>query len=119
MTADGKFPKRDHLLKTRDFSVVYKKGRSCKRDFLVLYHLPNSVGHSRIGFSISSKKVRLAVSRNRLRRLMREVFRRHKKSVKAGCDLVFVVVREPAKPQDYASIEALFLKLLEIGSLCA
>jgi ribonuclease P protein component len=117
MILGEKFGKRDHLLKTGEFMQVYKKGRSVKREFLVLYYLPNGLGHNRIGFSMSSRKIRLATSRNRLRRLLREVFRKHRKSLKTGHDLVIVTTRSPASPPTYVGAEALFLQLARAAAL--
>lgn len=48
--------------------------RSADRYFTILFH-PNALNQPRLGFAISKQKVRLAVGRNRLRRLVRESFR--------------------------------------------
>jgi ribonuclease P protein component len=54
---------------------VFQTGqRSADRYFTILFH-PNTLGQPRLGFAISKQKVRLAVGRNRLRRLVRESFR--------------------------------------------
>lgn len=59
-----------------DFDNVFKQGqRSADRYFTILFQ-PNTVNHPRLGFAISKQKVRLAVGRNRLRRLVRESFRK-------------------------------------------
>ena len=48
--------------------------RSADRFFTILFH-QNFLNRPRLGFAISKQKVRLAVGRNRLRRLVRESFR--------------------------------------------
>jgi ribonuclease P protein component len=54
---------------------VFQNGqRSADRYFTILFH-PNTLRQPRLGFAISKQKVRLAVGRNRLRRLVRESFR--------------------------------------------
>lgn len=54
---------------------MFQNGRrSADRFFTILFH-PNALGDARLGFAISKQKVRLAVGRNRLRRLVRESFR--------------------------------------------
>lgn len=56
---------------------MFKQGqRSADRYFTILFQ-PNTLTHPRLGFAISKQRVRLAVGRNRLRRLVRESFRRH------------------------------------------
>lgn len=37
----------------------------------------NDLGHARLGFAISKKNAKLAVSRNRIKRVVRESFRLH------------------------------------------
>jgi len=75
---------------------VFQQGqRSADRHFTILFR-PNALTHPRLGFAISKQKVRLAVGRNRLRRLVRESFRRHAASLPA-VDLV-VLARDGAMP---------------------
>jgi ribonuclease P protein component len=62
-------------LRATDFDNVFQHGqRSGDRLFTVLFHA-NNLNTPRLGFAISKQKVRLAVGRNRLRRLVRESFR--------------------------------------------
>jgi ribonuclease P protein component len=54
---------------------VFSGGRkSADRLFTILYR-PNDLDLPRLGFAIAKQRVRLAVKRNRLRRLVRESFR--------------------------------------------
>lgn len=68
------FPKTHRLLSSEDFDRVFaaRKSRSDKR--LVVYLLPNGLGHPRLGLVVS-RKVGGAVVRNRWKRLLREAFR--------------------------------------------
>lgn len=70
------FSKNARLLTSSDFSAVFdnaeiKAPHPC---FLVLARF-NSLNHPRLGLVIAKKNVRLAVDRNRLKRLIRESFR--------------------------------------------
>lgn len=63
------------LLKAGDFDRVFDRSvRSSDRYFTVLAR-PNEQKHPRLGLAISKRKVRLAVTRSRLKRLIRESFR--------------------------------------------
>ena len=66
---------------------------------------------NRIGFSISAKSIKKASRRNRIRRLLREAYRRNKKFLKSGFDMVLVVRRNPAQTFSYKSAEKIFRDL--------
>lgn len=111
MISDETFRKKEHILKSKDFREVYKRGRSCKQSGFVLSVMPNSLTHGRLGFSISSKNVKLAVIRNRIRRLFREVYRKNKPIFKTDFDMVLVVRKNPGKNFLYEEARSVFLAL--------
>jgi len=59
----------------------------------VVYALPRDRGPSRLGVAVG-RKVGRAVRRNRIKRLVREVFRRNRDELRRPCDVV-VVARAP------------------------
>ncbi|MBL8200976.1 MAG: ribonuclease P protein component [Chromatiales bacterium] len=68
---------------------MFQQGqRSADRYFTILFR-PNTLNHPRLGFAISKQKIRLAVGRNRLRRLVRESFRKRAAGL-PPVDLVFL-----------------------------
>ena len=68
-------PKCAKLLKAADYNHVFDKSvRSSDRYFTVLAR-PNKLLHARLGMAFSKKRVKLAVARNRLKRISRESFR--------------------------------------------
>lgn len=67
--------KHARLLKAADYNHVFDKPvRSSDRYFTVLAR-PNNLSHARLGMAFTKKRVKLAVARNRLKRLSRESFR--------------------------------------------
>ena len=81
------------LKKTRDFKNVYERGTTAASPLLVLYSLENNMNINRYGFSIS-KKVGNAVTRNRIRRCLKELVKSH--TFETGYDIV-IIVRTKAK----------------------
>jgi ribonuclease P protein component len=68
--------RRHRLSRSRDFDAVYRHGRSASTRFLVLYWFPREAGEgaSRLGIAVP-RKAGGAVTRNRLKRRLREVWR--------------------------------------------
>lgn len=68
-------PKTAKLLKAADYQYVFDKAvRSSDAYFTVLARV-NTLETARLGMAFSKKRVRLAVARNRLKRITRESFR--------------------------------------------
>ena len=77
------------LRKQKDFSRVYKKGKSRGGKYVVVLYRKNNLGYTRTAF-VSSKKVGNSVERNRSRRLMKESYYTVRDKIKNGYDIVFV-----------------------------
>lgn len=73
----------------RDFSKIYKQGKSRGGRFTVILYKRNGLKISRSAF-VASKKVGNSVERNRARRLMREAFRSLEPGIANGYDIIFV-----------------------------
>ncbi len=111
MSSEENLSKKERLIKTKDFRSVYRDGRSFKKDFLLLKILPSSLTENRVGFSISAKHVKKAYRRNRIRRLLREAYRKNKQALKKSFDIVFVVRRNAGEQFGYKDAEKLLLAL--------
>lgn len=82
-----KFLWRDRLHHRREFDAVYSRGARIAGPLFVLFLLPNQLGRSRLGVTLS-RKVGNAVARNAARRRLREIFRRWKDLREASLDIV-------------------------------
>ncbi|MFM7040224.1 MAG: ribonuclease P protein component [Planctomycetaceae bacterium] len=93
---DFRFPAALRLKRSDDFQRIYDNGRRSGDAHLLLFALPNPVGMTRAGFSVSRKHGG-AVQRNRLKRLLREAFRLNRHLLPAGFDFVLI----PRQREDF------------------
>lgn len=77
------------LKRNFEFRRVYNKGNYSAGKYMVLYSLPNNSEKNRLGIT-ASKKIGKSVSRNRIRRLIKESYRLQGDTYKKGHDVVFV-----------------------------
>ncbi len=91
--ADQRLRPWERLKRPSEFQPVFRDGEKLVAPAFVLYVLPGSGPTSRLGMAVS-RRVGSAVVRNRVKRLIREVFRLHKAQLPVPCDVVFV-----ARPQ--------------------
>ncbi len=82
----GKIIKLNH---DSQFKKLYKKGKSCVLPSLVIYVRENGQGVNRLGIT-ASKKIGNAVTRNRAKRRIRELYRSNLARLKTGYDFVIV-----------------------------
>lgn len=75
-TTDTSFSKAKRLLNAEDYSKVFDSPDArASHKHLLLLAKANSGPRHRLGLVIAKKNVRLAVQRNRIKRVAREVFR--------------------------------------------
>lgn len=77
------------LKDNRDFSRLYKRGKSFVSPVLVTYILKNKSDNLRFGIT-TGKKVGKAVKRTRSRRVIRAAYYELYPNIKSGYDFVFV-----------------------------
>jgi len=94
------------MLDAASFDRVFKKARrSSDKMFTILYR-SNGRSWARLGLAISKKNCRLAVERNRLKRVARESFRQHQQEL-AGIDIVVLNRRDSHKADNKLLFESL------------
>ena len=85
----------DRLKKRYEFRQVQLSGRRIHTPHFLLVVRPNALPNTRLGITVT-KKVGTAVQRNRIKRVVREVFRRNRQMFPASHDVVFIAKRDAA-----------------------
>ena len=106
------------LRKTDEFSSVFSFRKRFSSKFLVLHYKPSIDTHVRIGFIVAKKTVKLAVDRNYMRRVLRELCRQELHVLSAvntaGVDVV-IQVKTPFKNAEFFQLKqqlaGLFVKI--------
>lgn len=84
------FPKKRRVLRRADFLAIQSQGRKTHADHFVVLMRPRADAEpARLGL-VTSRKVANAVGRNRVRRLLREVFRNNLGAFPRGADVVII-----------------------------
>ena len=97
------------LKENRVIRRLYAKGKSAVGPAMVLYCRKNGRTESRYGITVSTKLGK-AVTRNRVRRRLREIYRLNEDKFFPGYDIV-VVARGRAVHSQYADLNKQFLRL--------
>ncbi len=82
--------KKERLKKNKDFERVFKEGKKLWiNSILLIIYAPNNLGYRRLGIVVS-RKIRKATQRNKVKRWIRELFRRNKNWFPENCDLIII-----------------------------
>jgi len=107
--------KINKLKSKKSFQFVYGNGRTVVDPMSVFYILADQGDDLKVGLAVG-KKLGCAVVRNRVKRVMREVFRMHRAELKKGYHIVWVA-RQKLTKADYKTFERVFLRLAKRAAL--
>lgn len=80
------------LHKAEHYSAVFKKNKRFRNGIFTVLVRPNQLSTPRIGIVVAKKKVKRAVDRNRIKRVVREMFRCNQQNL-PPLDIVVLVNR--------------------------
>lgn len=108
--------KEFRIKNNKEFQLIFKKGKSFANRQLVIYYIKNNEQtHFRIGLSVG-KKIGNAVTRNRIKRYLRQSFLELENKVKPTLDII-IIARQPTKDMNYHEIKKSLIHLLSKQSL--
>lgn len=102
--------KRKYLINKHQFDLIYKKGKSKNANYLYIKYLPNRKEYSQFGIVVSKKNVKLAVNRNRLKRIIKSEIFNHIDDIKKG--YFFVIILKNNSSEDILNSEDILKKEL-------
>ncbi len=97
------------LKENYEFRRVYQRGASAVSASMVVYCRKNKLGRSRLGITASTK-IGGAVTRNRARRRLREVYRLNRDKLQKGWDII-LVARGRTATVSWKELNDTFLRL--------
>ena len=77
------------LLSAKDYERVFQRAQKSSGKAFTVLARPGGQAGARLGLAIARKQIRRAVARNRIKRLVRESFRRHQ-DLLSGLDVVVI-----------------------------
>ena len=99
------------LTRSAQFRHVFSNGKRHGTPHLVITASPNNLGCPRLGLTVPAR-VGSAVIRNRIKRRLREVFRRNQAAIPLPCDIV-ISVRPEARSSTHADLEGDFIAAMK------
>ena len=102
--------KLTRLTDSLEFERAYRQGTAFRGRLFSLHAFPNEIGFPRLGLSVA-KKVGNAVTRNAVRRRLKEVFHSSIERIPVSFDLV-VSAKPPAAEATFEELSQEFLRAL-------
>jgi ribonuclease P protein component len=106
------FSKKQRLCKQKEIEAVFKGRISTYNQLFGLKVINSPLQYNRYTVVISTKVSKLAVERNRIKRIVKKTLKKHDALVKNKIDCV-VITLKPAKNKDSIEIEKAIINLLK------
>lgn len=104
---DQRLPKKEIIRKKEDFRNVIQNGQRWRGKYLKYFF--EDAERRQVGFTVP-KRLGKAVHRNRMKRLMREVYRRHRQEI--GFYRIVIMAKEETRSVSFYELERDFEQFL-------
>jgi ribonuclease P protein component len=106
--------KKLRIKKNKDFQIVFKQGKSfANRQFIIYVLEKPEQPHFRVGLSVS-KKIGNSVTRNRIKRCIRQAILELKDQIKQERDYV-IIARNPASEMGFHEIKNSLVHVMKLA----
>jgi len=112
---DQTFPRSVRVRSRADYLKVQRSGRKMGGRYLIILSIDNDLPASRFGITVS-RKTGNAVTRNRIKRRIRELQRLHRKNIVPGKDIVVIATLE-ASEASFGRMQAEYTNLMKKAGL--
>ena len=102
--------RRERLLNSVEFNSVYRHKKVVKSPLIWMYKRPNGLPFNRLGISVGNKFCTNIVQRNKIKKIIRQIFQRNKKCFGEGVDVV-LVIKKNQTTVNFTSFKELILGL--------
>ncbi|MCX7074063.1 MAG: ribonuclease P protein component [Methylococcales bacterium] len=92
-TIDFSFPQQARLKTPADYKKVFTNPTKSSDGYFTLLAVKNDFEYPRLGLVVAKKNIRKAIHRNRVKRVIRDNFRRHRHSM-INIDIVVLARKE-------------------------
>ncbi|MFH1509188.1 MAG: ribonuclease P protein component [bacterium] len=104
-------PKKNRILKDKEFSYLYRKGKFVSCGCIMMKYLPTTKdAPSRFGIVISTKVSKKSTIRNKIKRQIRDVLKKNFSKFSTGYDAV-IMTNQNILEKSYTEIEEALNKL--------
>lgn len=105
------FPRTHRLLSKAEFKNIFDQAHKINQKYLLALFKPNQKANARLGLIVGKRVAKHAVTRNQIKRVIRESFRLYQDRL-IGLDVV-IIARQQCDTQDKAKLREGLDKLWE------